>query len=88
MSTVVVKVGGHASGDGAAIAVVEELAASHGVVVVHGAGPQITREMERRGLEVRFVGGGASRRLKPSRSCERRTGTSTRGSVRRSGLGR
>jgi acetylglutamate kinase len=57
MSTVVVKVGGHASGDGAAIAAIEELSASHGVVVVHGAGPQITREMERRGLEVRFVGG-------------------------------
>jgi acetylglutamate kinase len=27
------------------------------VVVVHGAGPQISEEMARRGLEVRFVGG-------------------------------
>jgi len=27
------------------------------VVVVHGAGPQISAEMERRGLEVEFVGG-------------------------------
>ena len=26
-------------------------------VVVHGAGPQISAEMERRGLEVQFVGG-------------------------------
>jgi acetylglutamate kinase len=29
----------------------------HEVCVVHGAGPQITAEMERRGLPVRFVGG-------------------------------
>jgi acetylglutamate kinase len=28
-----------------------------GAVVVHGAGPQISAEMERRGLEVQFVGG-------------------------------
>lgn len=32
-------------------------AETHDVVVVHGAGPQISAEMERRGLEVRFVGG-------------------------------
>ena len=32
-------------------------AEGHEVVVVHGAGAQITEEMERRGLEVRFVGG-------------------------------
>lgn len=32
-------------------------AAGHEVVVVHGAGPQITAEMERRGIEPRFVEG-------------------------------
>ncbi|HUJ54588.1 MAG TPA: hypothetical protein VLW49_01225 [Gaiellaceae bacterium] len=49
MSLVVLKVGGASVGgielpDGP-------------TVVVHGAGPQITEEMERRGLEPRFVGG-------------------------------
>lgn len=56
MSLVVVKVGG-------AVAVttarhVRELATSCcKVVVVHGAGPQISAEMRRLGLEVQFVGG-------------------------------
>jgi acetylglutamate kinase len=53
MSVVVLKVGG-ASTAGVADAV-QALGGS--VVVVHGAGPQISQEMERRGLEVRFVGG-------------------------------
>ncbi|HVS85296.1 MAG TPA: hypothetical protein VHD91_06670, partial [Gaiellaceae bacterium] len=50
----VLKVGG-ASTAGVADAVAALRA--EGVCVVHGAGPQITEEMERRGLEVRFVGG-------------------------------
>ena len=57
MSTVVVKVGGNAALDGTALGLVRDLAAAHNVVVVHGAGPQITQEMERRGLPVTFVGG-------------------------------
>jgi acetylglutamate kinase len=55
VTRVVVKCGG---------AVVEEaaetvlaLAEKHEVCVVHGAGPQISAEMERRGLPVAFVGG-------------------------------
>jgi len=37
---------------------VQDLAArGHEILVVHGAGPQITEEMERRGLEVTFVNG-------------------------------
>jgi acetylglutamate kinase len=54
--TVVLKVGG-ASTAGAAAAVQELRADGHAVCVVHGAGPQISDEMARRGLEVRFVGG-------------------------------
>ncbi len=57
MSTTVVKVGGLATLDDAALALVEQLAAEGDVVVVHGAGAQITREMERRGLPVEFVDG-------------------------------
>ena len=57
MSSVVVKVGGSASLDDAAVALVRDLAASNDVVVVHGAGPQITSEMVRRGLAVEFVDG-------------------------------
>jgi acetylglutamate kinase len=54
--SVVLKVGG-ASTAGAADAVARLRALGSAVCVVHGAGPQISREMERRGLEVRFVGG-------------------------------
>jgi len=54
--TVVLKVGG-ASTAGAAAAVRELRVDGHAVCVVHGAGPQISDEMARRGLEVRFVGG-------------------------------
>jgi acetylglutamate kinase len=53
VNAVVLKVGG-ASTAGIAAAV-ERLGAR--VCVVHGAGPQISAEMERRGLEVRFVRG-------------------------------
>jgi len=52
---IVVKVGG-AVANGSAQAVLA-LAAEHDVVVVHGAGPQITEEMNRRGIPVEFVGG-------------------------------
>lgn len=56
MSRIVVKLGGRV----AAGAVEDALLladAGHEVVLVHGAGPQISAEMERLGLEVRFVGG-------------------------------
>ena len=50
---IVLKVGGASTGG-----VAEAVAAIDGpVCVVHGAGPQISEEMARRGLEVRFVGG-------------------------------
>ena len=55
MTRVVVKCGG-AVAAGAAETVLG-LAERHEVCVVHGAGPQISAEMERRGLPVRFVGG-------------------------------
>jgi acetylglutamate kinase len=54
-SRVVVKLGG-AAAVGAA-ETVAGLAARHDVCVVHGAGRRITDEMERAGVEVRFVGG-------------------------------
>jgi acetylglutamate kinase len=57
VTRVVVKVGGAASELGAPTAILELADAGHEVCVVHGAGPQITQEMERRGLEVRFVEG-------------------------------
>jgi acetylglutamate kinase len=56
VSRIVLKVGG-ASAPGAAEAVARLLASGHGVCVVHGAGPQISAEMRRRGLAVEFVGG-------------------------------
>jgi acetylglutamate kinase len=52
---VVVKCGGAVAESAAEL--ILELADAEGVVVVHGAGPQISAEMERRGLEVQFVGG-------------------------------
>ncbi len=55
MSRIVVKVGGavaDASGE-AVLALAEE----HEVCVVHGAGPQISLEMERAGIAVQFVDG-------------------------------
>jgi acetylglutamate kinase len=53
---VVLKVGGRVSADAAAHALALA-AAGQQVVVVHGAGPQISLEMERRGLVVEFVAG-------------------------------
>jgi acetylglutamate kinase len=55
VSRVVVKCGGAVAGQAAAT--VLSLATEHEVCVVHGAGPQISAEMERRGLPVKFVGG-------------------------------
>ena len=57
MSRIVIKLGGRV----AAAAAAEALALreqGHDVVVVHGAGPQITAEMERRGIAPAFVEGG------------------------------
>jgi acetylglutamate kinase len=56
VSRFVVKVGGAVAAE-AARAVLPLAEEGHEVCVVHGAGPQITAEMERRGLPVRFVGG-------------------------------
>lgn len=56
MTVVVLKVGGASTG-GIAEAVGELRASATHVCVVHGAGPQITEEMERRGLEPEFVDG-------------------------------
>jgi acetylglutamate kinase len=52
---VVLKLGGAVATEAASL--VHELAAEHEVCVVHGAGPQISEEMERYGLKVEFVGG-------------------------------
>ena len=49
MSRAVVKIGGAVAG---ALPPLPD-----GAVVVHGAGPQISAEMTRRGLEVQFIGG-------------------------------
>jgi acetylglutamate kinase len=54
--SVVLKVGGASIG-GTADVVRELRTLGHSVCVVHGAGPQISEEMERRGLEVKFVDG-------------------------------
>lgn len=56
MSRLVVKVGGSVAHQ-AATHVLALAADGDEVCVVHGAGPQISAEMERRGLPVRFVGG-------------------------------
>jgi acetylglutamate kinase len=56
VSTIVLKVGGASTG-GVAEAVAELRAGGACVCVVHGAGPQITQEMERRGLVPEFVDG-------------------------------
>jgi len=56
MSRLVVKVGGAVASESAdrILGLREE---GHEVVVVHGAGPQITQEMQRRGIPVQFVQG-------------------------------
>src|SRR5207248_10127543 len=56
VSRLVVKIGG-AAVETAADHVRELVAEGHELCIVHGAGPQISQEMERRGLAVRFVGG-------------------------------
>ena len=55
MSLVVLKVGGAVAQECGTL--VLGLAQKHDVCVVHGAGPQISAELERSGLEVRFVDG-------------------------------
>lgn len=55
MSLVVVKVGGAAALETSAVR--ELVLEQHKVVLVHGAGPQISAELERRGLPVEFVRG-------------------------------
>jgi acetylglutamate kinase len=56
MTRLIVKVGGAVAGDAAGriLGLAEE---GHEVIVVHGAGPQITEEMHRRGIPVEFVQG-------------------------------
>jgi len=56
MSCVVLKVGGAVAG-ASATHVLNLVAEGHEVCVVHGAGPQISVEMERAGIPVEFVGG-------------------------------
>jgi acetylglutamate kinase len=56
MSRVVIKCGGGVV-RGSAAAILTLADAGHGVCVVHGAGPQISEEMERFGIPVEFVGG-------------------------------
>lgn len=56
MSRVVLKLGGRVAAEGAGEALVLR-EAGYEVVVVHGAGPQITAEMERRGIAPTFVDG-------------------------------
>jgi acetylglutamate kinase len=56
VSRLIVKVGGAVAGESAGriLGLAEE---GHQVIVVHGAGPQITDEMRRRGIPVEFVQG-------------------------------
>src|SRR2546430_5930799 len=56
MSGVVIKCGGRV-GRGSAASILTLADAGHEVCVVHGAGPQISEEMERFGIPVEFVGG-------------------------------
>jgi acetylglutamate kinase len=56
VSRLIVKVGG-ARASSAAQALGQFADEGHELVVVHGAGPQISAEMARRGLEVKFVNG-------------------------------
>jgi acetylglutamate kinase len=51
----VIKCGGAVADEAAGT--IRRLAAGHEACVVHGAGPQISAEMERRGLPVEFIGG-------------------------------
>jgi acetylglutamate kinase len=55
VSRIVIKLGGAVAGESATL--VLALAQQHEICVVHGAGPQISAELEQAGLEVRFVDG-------------------------------
>jgi acetylglutamate kinase len=56
MARVVLKLGGRVAADSLAL-VLDRHAAGDEVVVVHGAGPQITAELEAAGIPPEFVGG-------------------------------
>lgn len=56
MARVVMKVGGRVAGESVEL-VHDRISTGDEVVVVHGAGPQITAELEARGIPVRFVRG-------------------------------
>ena len=56
MTRLVIKLGGRVA-SGAASQVLDLVASGHQVCLVHGAGPQISSEMERLGLPVEFVRG-------------------------------
>lgn len=56
MARVVLKLGGRIAGDSLEVVRARRRAGDE-VVVVHGAGPQITAELEARGIPVRFVRG-------------------------------
>src|SRR5207247_10471041 len=56
MSLVVLKCGGAVACE-SADTILQLADAGHEVCVVHGAGPQISEEMERFGIAVEFVGG-------------------------------
>ena len=56
MSLVVVKCGGGVAQDSAGV-ILKLAETGHDVCVVHGAGPQISEEMERFGIRVEFIGG-------------------------------
>ena len=56
MSRVVLKLGGRVAGESIGVAL-EHRAAGNEAIVVHGAGPQITAELERLRRPVTFVGG-------------------------------
>jgi acetylglutamate kinase len=55
VTRIVIKLGGAVAGESAPL--VLALAQQHDVCVVHGAGPQISAELDAAGLEVRFVDG-------------------------------
>jgi len=56
VSTIVVKVGGAVAHDSAE-AILHLAGSDHDVCVVHGAGPQISLEMERAGIPIEFIEG-------------------------------
>jgi len=56
VSLIVVKCGGGVANESAGL-VLKLAEAGHDVCVVHGAGPQISEEMERFGIPVEFIGG-------------------------------